>query len=68
MKNTAKILVYLAALSIVVGIGVKVFGIDFSSMGISTQFPIKPQSFLNFANSILLFSIALILLDKQNKS
>ena len=66
MKTIATILVFLAALAIGVGIVVKVAGIDFSSMGMSVQYPIKPQSFLNFANSVLLFSIALLLMKKPD--
>lgn len=64
MKTIGKILVYLAAIAIIAGIVVKIGGINFSDMGISVNYPIKPQSFLNFANSILLFSIALFLMDK----
>lgn len=66
MKIMAKMLVFLAALSILVGIVVKLAGFDFSAMGISVQYPVKPQSFLNFANSVLLFSIALLLMSNQD--
>jgi len=67
MKTAGKILVYLAALAIIAGIVVKIAGINFSDIGISVNYPIKPQSFLNFANSILLFSIALFLMDKRGE-
>lgn len=64
MNNGPKILVLLAGLSIVVGVLIKLIGVDLSAMGISTTFPIKPLSFLNFSNSVLLFAIAWILLQK----
>jgi len=61
-----KLLVYLALISILAGIVVKLFGIDFSEMGIMTQFPVKPQSFINFAEVILLLAISITLLRKKD--
>lgn len=61
----AKCLVYLAALSIILGLVAKVFGIDFTSLNLTSTFPIRPLSFLQFANTLLLLSIALSLLDRQ---
>ncbi len=65
MKTIAKIMVFLAAISILVGIAVKLIGVDFSAMGLGIMYPIKPQSFLNFANSVLLFSIAIFLMKND---
>ncbi|HOJ59470.1 MAG TPA: hypothetical protein PK878_04220 [bacterium] len=67
MNNGPKILVVLAGISIVVGILVKLAGLDLSAMGLSTTFPIKPLSFLNFSNSVLLFAIAWMLLKKTEE-
>jgi len=68
MNNGPKVLVLLAGLSILVGILVKLIGLDLSAMGIiSSTFPIKPLSFLNFSNSVLLFAIAWILLKKTEE-
>jgi hypothetical protein len=66
MNLGPKLLILLATLAIIAGIAVKLLGMDLSAMGISQQFPIKPQSFLNFANSALLLSIAVTLLRKNN--
>lgn len=62
MNSIPKSLIYLAVVSIVVGLVIKVFGIDFSQAGWFVTFPVKPLSFLNFSNSILLLSIALMVL------
>lgn len=67
MKSASKYLVYLAILSIFLGIIIKFLSIDFSQMGISTVYPVRPISFLNFSNTLLFLAIAFILLNKQNK-
>ncbi len=61
-----KSLVYIALISIAAAIIGKMFGINFAEMGIITEFPIKPLSFINFAEVILLLSIAITLLRKND--
>ncbi len=57
MKNLPKVLIIIGLVSIVLGIIVKIFALDFTDM--FSLYPFKPQSFLNFANSVFLLSIAI---------
>lgn len=57
MKQLPKVLIILGVLAIVAGIFVKLFALDFTDM--FSLYPFKPQSFLNFANSVFLLSIAI---------
>ena len=63
-----KHLVYLSIISIVLGIIVKILGIDIGAMtGLMSTYPLKPLSFLHFSDTILLLAIALILLRRDIK-
>ena len=63
-----KHLVYLSIISIILGIIVKILGIDIGAMtGLMPTYPLKPLSFLNFSDTILLLAIALILLRRDIK-
>lgn len=66
MREIPKVLIFLSVLSLAAGILVKIVGFDFSQLGIGTTYPVKPQSFLNFSNTILLLSIALLLSNKKS--
>ena len=66
MREIPKVLILLSVLSLAAGIIVKLIGFDFSQLGIGAIYPVKPQSFLNFSNTILLLSIALLLTNKKN--
>ncbi len=65
MSNAPKVLIYIAVISLVLGVLIKAIGFDFAYYGISMNYPIKPQSFLNFSNTVLLLSIALSLTGKK---
>ncbi|MEW6237365.1 MAG: hypothetical protein AB1656_23890 [Candidatus Omnitrophota bacterium] len=62
MKSIPKLLILLGIIAIIVGIVVKLIGIDFSSAFV--LYPFKPQSFMNFANSLFLLSIAISVLKE----
>ncbi len=64
MREIPKVLIFMAVLSLVIGIIVKLIGFEFSQLGIGTLYPVKPQSFLNFSNTILLLAIAILLSKK----
>lgn len=64
MKSLPHLLIWLAIVAIAVGIVYKILGVDLS--GTFDVYPVKPQSFLNFAEVILLLSIALFLKNKQD--
>lgn len=63
MKALPKQLVYAACISILLAIAFKLFGIDLTA--VFEKYPFAPRSFLNFANSILLLSIALSVLRSE---
>lgn len=65
MGSLPKYLIWISILSIVAGVIYKVLGIDLSS--IFPRYPVEPQSFLNFANVILLLSIAIAVQDIRSK-
>jgi hypothetical protein len=63
MSNFPKMLIFLAILSLFMGICFKLLSID-----ITTYFglyPFQPRSFLNFSNTILLLAIAFLLLPRN---
>ncbi|MBI1390274.1 MAG: hypothetical protein GC154_17680 [bacterium] len=62
MKKLASILIYAAVVSIIVGIAFKVLQIDLSAQ--FSTYPVRPLSFVNFSEVILLLAIALLLKDK----
>ena len=57
MNKLPSQLIYLAVAAIVFGVAFKLLGVDLTP--IFPDYPFQPQSFLNFANSILLLAIAL---------
>ncbi len=68
MKSLPKIFVYLAILSIILGIITKLLGIRLSDLGFSDVYPFRPQSFIDFADTMLLLAlsfIGLFWLEKQ---
>ena len=67
MKFLPKTLIYLAIVSIICGLLYKILNMDLVKMGISTVYPILPNSFLRFSNSILLLSIALSVLNLKKE-
>ncbi len=67
MKYLPKTLIYLALASIICGLLFKILNIDLAKMYISTVYPILPNSFLRFSNSILLLSIALSVLNLKKE-
>jgi hypothetical protein len=63
MSTCPKMLVFLAILSLFIGVCFKLFGIDVSAyFGL---YPFQPRSFLNFSNTILLLAIALLLMPRN---
>lgn len=64
MNKLPILLVYLALVAIVCGIVFKLLGFDLTF--IFPEYPFQPQSFLNFANSILLLAIALRLIQSNH--
>ncbi|RJP26245.1 MAG: hypothetical protein C4527_15745 [Candidatus Omnitrophota bacterium] len=68
MKHVPKILIFVSILSIFLGVLVKVFGIQLSDYVFSDLYPFRPQSFIDFANTLLLLSIALIGMQFLNKN
>lgn len=63
MKDLPKQLIYAACASIILAIVFKLFAIDLTA--VFGKYPFAPRSFLNFANSILLLSIALSVLKSE---
>lgn len=63
MSGIAKVLIFAALISLVCGIIFKLFQIDLTQY--FDLYPFRPGSFLNFANTVLLFAIALLLVDRR---
>ena len=66
MKSLAKYCIYIAMFSLLLGIISKLLNIDYTSMGISVNYPIHPKTFLEFANTLLLLAIALLLAGRSD--
>lgn len=64
MKKLPHLLIWLAILSIVVGIAFKILQIDLG--GTFGMYPVRPLSFVNFSEVILLLSIALLLKNRND--
>lgn len=64
MKKLPHLLIWLSILSIIIGIAFKVLQVDLG--GAFGMYPVRPLSFVNFAEVILLLSIALLLKDRSN--
>ncbi len=67
MKVLSIILIVLAILSIAGGVVVKLLGLDLSAFGFSDVYPFRPQSFIDFADTLLLLAIAFIGLSLAEK-
>lgn len=63
MSSLPKPLIFVAVLSILAAVVIKLLGIPLS--GADAPYPFQPRSFLNFSNSLLLLSIALSVLKKE---
>ncbi|MDP8244597.1 MAG: hypothetical protein P9L94_10990 [Candidatus Hinthialibacter antarcticus] len=64
MKSLPHLLIWLSILSIIIGIVFKVAQIDLG--GTFGMYPVRPLSFVNFAEVILLLSIALLLKNRSD--
>lgn len=64
MNNLPRILIAFALVSMALGVLVKLFGADLTGYLIAGTYPVRPISFLNFANTLLLLSIAVSLLNR----
>lgn len=63
MATLAKLCVAVAVIAVIAGIVFKCAGLNLN--GYFPTYPVKPGSFLNFADTVLLFSIAFLLMAKK---